>query len=112
MQRADEQTWMVMDNTTWGMRPEAFEQVTTDLEIPATDIQLDVLSQEDMKKASRWFSISNAPGSAGVDGFYQRWVYADGTRPGLLLGEQYFPSHRKNNPKLAGGRCGRHPCVP
>lgn len=64
MHRADEQTRMV-DNITWGMRPEAFEQVLADLGIAASDIQLDTFSQADMKKADRWFSLYNAPGSAG-----------------------------------------------
>ena len=67
MRRADEQTRMV-DNTAWGMKPEAFSQVLDDLGL---HIQLDVFSPEDMKKADRWYSMYNAPRSAGVDGFYQ-----------------------------------------
>lgn len=69
-----------MDNTAWGMRLEAFEEVFTDIGIPATEIQLEVYSQAYMKKANMWFSLYNAAGSARVDGFYQRWANADGTR--------------------------------
>ena len=41
---------------------------------------MDVFSQADMKKATRWFSLYNAPGSAGTDGFYQRWINLDGSK--------------------------------
>ena len=79
MRRADEHTGMV-DNTAWGMRPEAFAQVLADLGVSAGDIQLDAFSQANMKKADRWFSLYyTAPGSAGVDGFYQKWADEDGT---------------------------------
>ena len=79
MLQADTHTRMV-DNTAWGLKPKAFSQVLADLGLQASDIQLDVFSQADMRKAERWYSLYNAPGSAGVDGFLQRWAKADGEK--------------------------------
>ena len=79
MQRADAQTRMI-DNTAWGLKQQAFEFVLEGLGLQPADIQLDVFSQDDMKKAPRWYSLYNAPGSAGVDGFMQRWTNKDGSK--------------------------------
>ena len=79
MQLADAQTRMI-DNTAWGLKPRAFELTLKELGLKPDDIQLDVFSQDDMKKAQRWYSLYHAPGSAGVDGFLQRWVNEDGTK--------------------------------
>ena len=61
MQRADAQTRMI-DNSAWGLKDEAYAQVLRDLGLEAADLQLDVFSKAEMKKASRWFSLYNAPG--------------------------------------------------
>ena len=79
MMRADAHTRMI-DNTAWGLKQLAFQQVLKELGVSAEVLQLDVFSQADMAKAPRWFSLYNAPGSAGVDGFLQRWTNPDGSR--------------------------------
>ena len=76
---ADGHTRMV-DNSAWGMNEWAFAWVLEQLGVAASSIDLDPFSQEEFAKAPRWFSQFLAPGSAGVDGFLQRWRTVDGRR--------------------------------
>ena len=82
MPEADAHTRMV-DNTAWSLAPWAFEQVLADLGVSPQDIRLDPFSQAEFDKShtGRWFSLFDAPGSAGVDGFLQKWREPDGARP-------------------------------
>lgn len=82
MPEADSHTRMV-DNTAWALAPWAFAQVLSDLGVAPQDIRLDPFSQAEFDKShtGRWFSLFDAPGSAGVDGFLQRWREQDGTKP-------------------------------
>ena len=81
MKEADAHTRMV-DNTAWSLAPWAFSQVLSDLGVSPEDIQLDPFSQAEFNKShtGRWFSKFDAPGSAGVDGFLQRWIQPDGSK--------------------------------
>ena len=76
---ADGHTRMV-DNSAWGMKEWAFAWFLEQLGVAASSIDLDPFSQEEFAKAPRWFSQFLAPGSAGVDGFLQRWRTVDGRR--------------------------------
>ena len=82
MQRADELSKLT-DNTAWGIADWAFRQIVTDLGVDPVTIQLDPFAQPEFHRAPRWFSLFNAPGSAGVDGFLQPWRLRDGSRPAL-----------------------------
>ena len=76
---ADSHTRMV-DNSAWGLKAWAFAWILEQLGVSASGIDLDPFSQEEFAKAPRWFSQFLAPGSAGVDGFLQRWQTAYGRR--------------------------------
>ena len=82
MQRADELS-KVRDNTAWGIADWAYNQIVTDLAVDPSDIQLDPFAQPEFHRAPRWFSLFNTVGSAGVDGFSQKWRLADGSKPKL-----------------------------
>ena len=82
MQHADHLSKLI-DNTAWGLADWAFTQIITDLEVQPSDIQLDPFAQPEFHRAERWFSLYHTSGSAGVDGFSQKWRLADGSKPNL-----------------------------
>ena len=69
------------DESAISLAPWAFTQILEALSVPPSALQLDPFADAESARAPRWYSLYLAPGSAGVDGFLQRWINAQGDKP-------------------------------